>query len=111
MVEDDPFIAMDVESLLRAHGWRILGPAHSIAEALALLDQQIPDLALLDVEIDPELVVPVTAALQGQGVPFVLCSARPPSKVPPLAGATGGQAVRSTTAAPGAGTGVGRRRG
>ncbi|WP_200841135.1 response regulator [Geminicoccus flavidas] len=87
VVEDDPFIALDEEALLRAHGWRVLGPAHTVADALALLDQQTPDLALLDVEVGTELVTPVAAALHDQGVPFVLCSSRPPSKVAPLAGA------------------------
>ena len=80
VVEDEFLIAMDLELLLERHGWRVLGPAATVAAALRLLEQseEPPDAALLDVNLQDELVTPVAAALKGRGVPFVLASAYDP---------------------------------
>ena len=75
VVEDEFLIAMDLEQLLRRHGWRVLGPAATVAQALRLLAGETPDVALLDVNLRGELVTPVAAALRAGGVPFVLASA------------------------------------
>jgi two-component system, response regulator PdtaR len=76
VVEDEFLIAMDLEAMLREHGWRVLGPAATVAEALSLLeDGKTPDVALLDVNLRGETVVPVAEVLYGRGVPIVLASA------------------------------------
>ena len=76
VVEDEFLIAMDLERLLRRHGWRVLGPAATVDQALRLLrDGETPDVALLDVNLRGELVTPVAAELRARGVPFVLASA------------------------------------
>jgi DNA-binding response OmpR family regulator len=66
---------MDLERLLGRHGFRVLGPAATVAEALHLLDGDVPDVALLDVNLRGEMVTPVAEALRARGVPFVLASA------------------------------------
>ena len=75
VVEDEVLIAMDLERTLRRHGFRVLGPATTVAAALRLLDGEAPDAALLDVNLRGEMVTPVAEALRGLGVPFVLASA------------------------------------
>ena len=75
VVEDEFLIALDLEQLLRRHGWRVLGPAATVAAALRLLAGETPDVALLDVNLGGELVTPVAAELRARGVPFVLASA------------------------------------
>ena len=76
VVEDEFLIAWDLELLLARHGWRVLGPAASVAQALRLLDEgEAPDVALLDVDLRGEPVAPVAAELRARGVPFVLASA------------------------------------
>jgi two-component system, response regulator PdtaR len=75
VVEDEFLIAMDLELLLRRHGWRVLGPATTLAEALRLLADRTPDVALLDVNLQGELVTPVAEQLRARGVPFVVVSA------------------------------------
>ncbi|TSD90835.1 response regulator [Mycobacterium sp. KBS0706] len=49
IVEDEFLIAMDLEMILRRHGWLILGPAATVAEALRLLQAELPSVAILDV--------------------------------------------------------------
>ena len=75
VVEDEFLIAMDLECLLRQHGFRVLGPAATVAAALRLLDGEVPDVALLDVNLRGEKVTPVAEVLRVRGVPFVLASA------------------------------------
>lgn len=75
VVEDEVLIAMDLERLLGRHGFRVLGPAATVAGALRLLDGAPPDVALLDVNLRGEMVTPVAEALRARGIPFVLASA------------------------------------
>ena len=51
VVEDGPLIAMMLADGLEHGGHEVIGPAASAAEALALCDAAIPDLALLDVDL------------------------------------------------------------
>jgi len=76
VVEDEFLLALDLELVLERHGFRVLGPTATVAQALRLLeDGEPPDVALLDVNLRGELVTPVAAALRARGVPFVLASA------------------------------------
>jgi CheY-like chemotaxis protein len=75
VVEDEFLIAMDLERLLWRHGYRVLGPAATVGEALRLLDGEARDVALLDVNLWGEMVTPVAEVLRARGVPFVLASA------------------------------------
>lgn len=77
VAEDEALIAMDLEARLRRHGWRVLGPAATVAAALRLLDGggEVPDVALLDVNLRGEMVTPVAERLRALGVPFVAASA------------------------------------
>ena len=76
VVEDEFLIALDLEQLLRRHGWRVLGPAATVDQALRLLrGGETPDVALLDVNLRGEPVTPVAEELRARGVPFVLASA------------------------------------
>ena len=75
VVEDEFLIAMEIEEMLTRHGCRVLGPVASVSAALALLEQEAPEAALLDVNLRGERVTPVAAALRRRGVPFLLASA------------------------------------
>jgi two-component system, response regulator PdtaR len=89
LVEDEALIAWDLAHRLGRHGWRVLGPAATVAEALHLLDGgEPPAVVLLDVNLRGELVTPVAEALRARGIPFVLASAYDPvdQVAPALAG-------------------------
>jgi CheY-like chemotaxis protein len=51
IVEDEALIAMDLQALLEEAGYRVLGPANSSEAALAIIDKDEPDVALLDVNL------------------------------------------------------------
>lgn len=75
IVEDEFLIAMDLQLLLEAHGWQVVGPAPSVGEALRLLEASLPSAALLDVNLGDEFVTPVAQVLKEKGIPFVIASA------------------------------------
>lgn len=72
VVEDEAMVAMLVEDQLLEAGASVLGPAPSLAAALALLDRaEGCDAAVLDVNLRGESVVPLADALVRRGVPFL----------------------------------------
>ncbi len=75
VVEDELLIAMDLEMTLEKHGHTVLGPATSIKSALSLLEHTRPDVALLDINLRGQVIVPVAERLRDMKVPFVLSSA------------------------------------
>jgi two-component SAPR family response regulator len=81
IVEDEMLIAMELESIVADQGGTVIGPAPNIERALALLDRERPDAAILDVNLNGSTVAPVAAALTEQGVPFVLATGY--GKAPP----------------------------
>jgi len=53
IVEDDPFISLDVEQALLAAGYEICGSAVNEQEALAMGRSTRPDFAVIDVNLSP----------------------------------------------------------
>jgi CheY-like chemotaxis protein len=81
VAEDDAVIALDLEATLRGLGCRVLGPAASAGEALALLAAGRPDAALLDVELLDGWSGPAAEALARAGVPFALVTGHDPASL------------------------------
>lgn len=75
VVEDEALIAMAIANDLSQLGWDIVGPAATIDEARRLLEgDELPDAAVLDINLGGELVYPLAEWLRTQKVPFVFCS-------------------------------------
>lgn len=73
LVEDEYAVAADVAWWLEDSGAEVVGPAPTIADALALVDAHgaTLDRAILDVNLRGEKVFPVADALMRFAVPFV----------------------------------------
>ncbi len=74
VVEDEPLIAMDFSQTLSDAGYVVIGPANSVARALALLAQFGCDAAVLDVNLGTESSEPIARELIKLGTPFVTTS-------------------------------------
>ena len=75
IVEDDAFIALDIEDVLQEAGYAITGPAATVAEAIALIEaDDTPDVALLDYNLGRETSIPVAHRLEELGIPFLFLS-------------------------------------
>ncbi|MBX5222366.1 response regulator [Rhizobium sp. NLR8a] len=77
VVEDEFFIADELRRKLTAAGLRVLGPVSSNEHALDLLEQERPDVAVLDVHLGGARATPVAAKLRQLNIPFVLATASP----------------------------------
>jgi two-component system, response regulator PdtaR len=74
IVEDNIFVALDLEQALKCEGYCVLGPAFTVHAALVLLEHRNPDVAVLDFDLNGNKVTPVATHLRNRGVPFVLTS-------------------------------------
>ena len=75
VVEDEYLIAEDLCEELRSCGAVVMGPATSVAHALALLNAEPPpDMAVLDIGLPDAKVYPVADALRARGIPFVFAT-------------------------------------
>lgn len=70
VVEDEPLIALDICDMLAGAGAAVIGPASTVARALALVETRALAAAVLDFRLDGETVLPVAAALSARSVPF-----------------------------------------
>ncbi len=75
VVEDEYLVASELQMILEDNGFRVIGPAATVAAALDLLRDEVPDVAVLDVNIGNQLVTPVAEKLRTLDVPFVLATA------------------------------------
>jgi CheY-like chemotaxis protein len=83
VVENDEMSAALLQMQLVQSGALVVGLAASVAEALRLLEEAAPDVALLDYRLARnETSEPVAAALTARGVPFVLATGMAAEQLP-----------------------------
>jgi CheY-like chemotaxis protein len=75
LVEDEVLVAWALEDMLTALECAVVGPVARVNEALALIDAEMVDAAVLDVNLDGQKSYPVADALAARGVPFVFATA------------------------------------
>jgi CheY-like chemotaxis protein len=71
LVEDEVLVALALEDMLIEMGCEVVGPAHSVSEALKLVDSLEIDGAILDVNLSGQRVYPVADVLAARHIPFV----------------------------------------
>ena len=71
VVEDDFFLAKDTERALKRAGGEVLGPVGVEEKALALIANESPTCALVDINLGAGAQFAMAGALQDRGVPFV----------------------------------------
>jgi CheY-like chemotaxis protein len=71
VVEDEPGISIGMEEMLSDAGCIVIGPADTVAGALAHIQDQRLDGAVLDVNLAGEAVLPVADRLEAAGIPFL----------------------------------------
>jgi len=71
IVEDEMMIAMMLEDMLSQLGCTVAAMAANPASALAIIESQPIDAAVLDVNLDGQTSYGVAAALEERGIPFL----------------------------------------
>lgn len=71
IVEDEPLVALYLQSALERAGHQVIGPAYSLSDGLELAAEQVIDAALLDVRLGRDLSAPIADHLVSKGIPIV----------------------------------------
>jgi DNA-binding NtrC family response regulator len=71
IVDDEPFIALDLAMAVEDAGCLVVGPAGSVREALSLLEASRVTAAILDVNLSDGDVTPVVDVLVARGIPLI----------------------------------------
>lgn len=75
VLEDDPIIAMDLAEQVSDFGLDVCGPHHRARDALAHIDRQAPDFAVLDFNLkNGRTSAGVAKRLASLGIPFCFLS-------------------------------------
>ncbi len=81
ILEDDPFIALDLQAIVEEQGHDVVGVFDSLAQARERLRDEF-DFALLDIDVTDGKSFEIAAALLERRVPFAFVSASRPCDVP-----------------------------
>ncbi|WP_395332414.1 response regulator [Novosphingobium sp. BL-8H] len=82
VVEDEPLVAMELMMEIEDSGAVPLGPANTCDQAVALIRQGAPDLALLDGNLNGEKIDTVADELAARAIPFAFVSGYDRSHLP-----------------------------
>jgi CheY-like chemotaxis protein len=84
VVEDDYFIVEDLLRELEQAGVEAVGPVPNLGQAMKLLGSSKElDGAILDIDLQGELVFPLADALLSRDIPFVFLTGYEPAMIPP----------------------------
>lgn len=85
ILEDEVLIALDLAVTLEEHGFGIVGPFRSVAEALETFDSDRPSVGILDVNLSRgETSLPLAARFREAGIPFLFLTGYDVSGAPAL---------------------------
>jgi DNA-binding NtrC family response regulator len=82
IVEDDPIIALDLEDTITGFGVQTVRTAGNVAQALQLIDERVPEFALLDVGLAHEQSFAVAGRLATLNIPFAFVTGYGADRVP-----------------------------
>jgi PAS domain S-box-containing protein len=82
LVEDEPLVAMDIESQLISAGCEVIGPAGTVTSAKRLIAEAAFDAALIDVNLAGQPVDELAAALTNKRIPFAFATGYGPNGLP-----------------------------
>jgi CheY-like chemotaxis protein len=71
VVVDDAIVALDLQRLLRDAGYRVVGPATTVADIQRMIQRDDIDCAILDLDVDRRAPLPIADLLAFADVPFV----------------------------------------
>lgn len=81
IVEDDPFIAMDLQDTFESAGYDVIGPAAGVASSISLIEDHVPDVAMLDYNLGDNTSTPIAKDLARRNIPFLFLTGQMPDVV------------------------------
>ena len=84
LVEDEPLIAIALESTLKELGFDIVATVTEVSSALQVIGRERVECAVLDVNLGSQRIDAVADALAARNCPFIFMTGYAASDVPPL---------------------------
>ena len=78
LAEADALIAMDLGEVLESEGYRVLGPFAKAADALARIERETPNLAIIDTLLKDGPSIELARELRQRGIPVLIHSVHRP---------------------------------
>jgi DNA-binding NtrC family response regulator len=82
IVEDEALLAMELETLLQSAGCTVVGPFSNLEQARAAAQGEAINVALLDTNLNGQMVYPLADDLAARGVPFIFVTGYGTSHLP-----------------------------
>ena len=82
IVEDEALLAMELETLLQSAGCAVIGPFSNLEQARAAAHGEAINVALLDTNLNGQMVYPLADDLAARGVPFIFVTGYGTSHLP-----------------------------
>jgi PAS domain S-box-containing protein len=82
VVEDEALLAMELEGHLQGLGYTIVGPFGDLARATEACRREAIDVAVLDTNLNGEMVYPLADDLSAHGIPFIFVTGYSASNLP-----------------------------
>jgi len=83
VVEDSMLAALDLTATLEQLGYAVSGPTGRVDAALALVERDAPDLAVLDINLGDADSFPIADRLTARGTPFLFLTGYDPRMIVP----------------------------
>jgi DNA-binding NarL/FixJ family response regulator len=77
LVEDEPLVAVGVVDALQRDGAVVIGPCSTAGRAMAELDRQRIDVAIIDYVLADDNSEGLQDALEAKGIPFIVVTGYP----------------------------------
>jgi DNA-binding NtrC family response regulator len=82
IIEDEFFLADDLERALRDDGAEVIGPVGERSEAMRLIDCDGFDVAIIDLNLRDESAYPLADELERKGIPFIFATGYSSAMIP-----------------------------
>lgn len=83
VVEDEYFIASDLQRALAVEGAVVVGPVGDLAKALRLVEDDTLDAAILDVNLEGVMSYPIADRLTAENTPYMFLTGYDGWSLPP----------------------------
>jgi two-component SAPR family response regulator len=82
IVEDEYYLATDLEVALRSENADVVGPICHLSDALHEIDKGRFDAAVIDINLQGEFAYDLADKLKSRGIPFVFATGYSPDAIP-----------------------------
>jgi DNA-binding NtrC family response regulator len=82
IVEDQPLLALDLQSTLEAAGYWVAGSSRTVAGVKGMIEGRRPDVVLLDIVLEAQPDFELADLLASHGIPFLFVTCYDPSCIP-----------------------------